>query len=106
MPLRAKQPTEIALRRFAMLANRSSLHPRDWERFYAFVSVAARYRVGWDHHVVARRLIGSGFNEELARELGEIYWHCRCLLFTRGRHYNVGKCDYGRWLGKQGVPLA
>jgi hypothetical protein len=105
MPSRSKPPAEIALHRFSTLANRSSLSPRDWERFYGFVSVAARYRVGWDHHEVARRLIAVGFSEELAGELGGIYWHCRCVLFTRGRHYSFGTHEYCDWLGKHGVRL-
>lgn len=105
MPRKPKQPAEIALWRFAMLASRSSLSPPDWERFYGFISVAARYQVGWDHHEVARRLTEFGFSKELARELGEIYWHGRCVLFVQGRHYSFGSYDYGKWLSKHGIPL-
>lgn len=105
IPPKPKRPADIALWRFAVLANRSSLNPRDWERFYGFISLAAQYQVGWDHHDVARRLTGVGFSEKLARELGEIYWHCRCVLFVRGRCYSFRSCDYGKWLSKHGVAL-
>jgi hypothetical protein len=91
--------------RFATLANRESLSPRDWERFYGFISVAAQYRVGWDHHDVARRLGDLGFGNELAQELGEVYWHCRCVLFVRRRYYSFGSYKYGDWLGKRGIAL-
>jgi hypothetical protein len=105
-PPKPKRPSDIALWRFATLANRSSLSPRDWERFYGFISVAARYQVRWDHHEVARRLTaGFGFSEDLARELGEIYWHCRCVLFVRGRHYSFGSYEYGWWSSKRGIAL-
>jgi hypothetical protein len=104
-PPKPKRLAEIALWRFAALANRSSLHPLDWERFYGFVSLAAKYQVGWDHHDLARRLAEFGFSEERARELGEIYWHCRCLLFVRGRNYSFRSCGYGGWLRKHGIPL-
>lgn len=105
IPPKTKRPADIALWRFAALANRSSLHPRDWEHFYGFISVAAQHRVGWDHHDVARRLTECGFSEELAKELGEIYWHCRCVLFVRGRHYSFGSYEYGKWLSKRGIAL-
>jgi hypothetical protein len=105
MPPKPKQPAEAALWRFAMLANRSSLNPRDWERLYGFISLAARCQIGWDHHEVARRLTEFGFTEELARELGEIYWHCRCVLYVRGRHYRFGSYDYGKWLSKDRIAL-
>jgi len=100
-----KRPTEKALWRFALLANRESLNARDWEHFYGFISIAAQYRVGWDHHEVARRLGDFGFSKELARELGGIYWHSRCVLFTRGRRYSFGSYKYGDWLRKCGTAL-
>jgi hypothetical protein len=106
MPLKPKRPAEIALWRFATLANRGWLSPRDWERFYGFISLAARYQVGWDHHEVANRLADFGFSEELGKELGEIYWHCRCVLFVRGRHYSFGSYDYDKWLSKHRIALA
>jgi len=96
---------EHLLRRFAVLANRSSLDARDWERFYGFIIVASRYRVAWDHQELARRLVELGLPRGLAQELGEIYWHCRCVLFARRRHYNFGSCCYGDWIGKRGAPL-
>jgi hypothetical protein len=105
-PPKPRRPTEIALWRFAGLANRSSLSARDWERFYGFVSVAARYRVRWDHDDVARRLTEFDFSEQLAKELGEIYWHCRCVLFVRGRYYSFGSCEYAGWSRKGGVLLS
>lgn len=79
---------------------------RDWERFYGFISLAARYQVGWDHHEVAHRLSAFGFSEDIGKELGEIYWHCRCVLFVRGRHYSFCSYDYDKWLSKNGIAMA
>jgi|WetSurMetagenome_2_1015567.scaffolds.fasta_scaffold361502_2 hypothetical protein len=104
-PPKPKRPSDIALWRSATLANRSSLSPRDWERFYRFISLAAQYRVGWDHHDVARHLTEWGFSEDLARELGEVYWHCRCVLFVRRRHYGFGSYEYGKWSSERGIAL-
>ena len=105
IPPKPKRPADIALWRFAVVANRSSLSGRDWERFYGFISVAAQYRVGWDQDDVARRLTELDFSEELAKELGEIYWHCRCVLFVRGRYYSFGSYEHNKWSNSRGIPL-
>lgn len=100
-----KAKVETSLRRFAVLANRSALNTRDWERFYAFISTATRYQAGWNHLDVQRRLRDFGFDNRLAQELGEIYWHSRCVLFIRRRQYNFGRDSYSDWLKKHGTPL-
>jgi hypothetical protein len=100
-----KRPTEKALWRFALLANRESLNAGDWERFYGFISIAARYRVGWDHDEIARRLGEFGFSAKLAQELCEIYWHSRCVLFARGHRYTFGSHKYSDWSRKRGTAL-
>ena len=58
---------------FANLANKSSLHPFDYERFYAFI---------WHCHVngveigeggVQRLLMAVGFTEEKAEYLADVF---------------------------------
>jgi hypothetical protein len=73
-------PAEAALRLFAVQANKSSLHPLDWERFYRFVVSAHQFRKGWNHSDVKRLLVEYGFTESRARDLSEAYWHGRCSL--------------------------
>lgn len=58
--------------RFALLANKSSLHPLDWERFYEFV----RYnRQKLSEHYVRDALEKFGFSREKAIYIADIYAH-------------------------------
>lgn len=99
-PVRIKS-TEQALARFAVLANKASLHPYDWNRFYAFVSIAHQFRSRWNHLEVAAKLKTYGFSDARARELSEIYWHGRCVLQMRKADFR--RAEYSRW--SSGPPL-
>lgn len=64
--------TEKLLQRFALLANRSCLHPRDWDRFYELV---ANGRQELPTGELCIKLKTSGFAVEKAEHLAEIYSH-------------------------------
>ena len=57
-------------------ANKSGLHPLDWERFYQIVRTAYRHRSQIWEQDVKQALINEGFSEEYARELCIVYTHC------------------------------
>jgi hypothetical protein len=58
--------------RFALLANTSSLHPLDWNRFYLLVH-HGRQKI--PEHELRARLIDKGFSEQKADRLAELYGH-------------------------------
>lgn len=92
---------EYALWRFAMLANKTSPHPRDWKRFYEFIVLAHSRRIGWDAHEVQSRLVRYGFDRKRAENLASAYWHGRCVLHLRkARPLNE---SYWQWMGKGGT---
>lgn len=95
------QNPELALRRFALLANQSSLHPYDWNRFYGFISIAHRLRCKWGHYKVKALLCEYGLKPEKAERLAEAYWHARCVLYIRGKDCRTP--GYGKW--SAGPPL-
>ena len=64
---------EYELCRFAKLANRSSLHPRDWKRFYEFVVVAHQRHAGWGADTIQDKLKAYGFDDRHAAELAAAY---------------------------------
>jgi hypothetical protein len=92
---------EHALWRFAMLANKTSLHPRDWKRFYEFIILAHSRRVGWDAYEVQSRLVQYGFEGKRAEKLASAYWHGRCVLHMRkARPLNE---SYRQWMARGGT---
>ena len=62
----------ILLDRFALLANKTSLHPLDWKRFYALVSDG---RQEIPEQEIWSLLIGKGFSRDSAGRLAELYTH-------------------------------
>jgi hypothetical protein len=60
------------LDRFALLANKASLHPLDWKRFYALVS-EGRQQIPEEE--MRSLLIGKEFSSEAAGRLAELYSH-------------------------------
>ncbi len=58
--------------RFATLANKASLHPLDWERFYDFVRLS---RKEVPEGTVQRMLINNGFSADRADRIANIYHH-------------------------------
>lgn len=64
--------TGALIDRFAVLANRSSLHPLDWERFYRLVEESRQEVPGPQMRAV---LVGHGFSPEEAGRLADVYAH-------------------------------
>lgn len=64
--------TTTLFKRFVMLANTSSLHFYDWQRFYALVRES---RQEIPDYLFRSRLTKAGFSPERAAELAEIYTH-------------------------------
>lgn len=71
---------KAAFHSFVVAANKSSLHPLDWRRFYSFVHVAHAYRSKLDDIQLSRILVKSGFTDDCAREIASVYQHGRELL--------------------------
>ncbi len=64
--------TQKLFDRFTLLANKRSLHPRDWERFYDFVAASRKHR---SESEVRYLLTSAGFSEHAADRLSDIYCH-------------------------------
>lgn len=64
--------TKRLLERFTMLANTSSLHFYDWQRFYGMVREG---RQEIPDHLLRSYLIDAGFSPQQASELTETYGH-------------------------------
>jgi hypothetical protein len=71
------------LNRFAVLANKSSLHPLDWKRFYEFVR---KSRQELPNDQLSSLLAEKGFSGSYAEHLAEIYEHL--WAFKRLEHYS------------------
>jgi hypothetical protein len=61
---------------FTSLANKSVLHPLDWQRFYTFVR-NSRMRNELPDEDMARLLIKQGFSEQYASHIAEVYGYLR-----------------------------
>ncbi len=64
--------TKILFERFVVLANMASLHPFDWDRFYALVREGRQELPGYELRAM---LIARGFSSEKAEYLSEVYVH-------------------------------
>lgn len=64
--------TASNLRRFALLANQSSLHALDWRRFYEFVRHS---RQQLPEEMLHHLLVQEGFLNSTAARLSEVYRH-------------------------------
>lgn len=71
-PFKISDRTETLLHRFTVLANTSSLHSFDWERFYELVR-AGRQQI--PEHLLRSKLQDAGFSPARADHLSEIYQH-------------------------------
>lgn len=88
--LRPLPPVAATLfRQFCTVANRESLHPRDWVRFYRFILHCAERRVILTEEEMARHLIVGGFDEETALHVAEVGRHC--LAVARLRRARLGE---------------
>lgn len=72
---------EKIFKTFTGFANKSCLHPLDWERFYKFIRACHYHR--WKKPDVLEQLLrNEGFTEEYARELTMIFDHSYEVLST------------------------
>lgn len=65
---------------FALRANKSDLHPLDWNRFYMFVRYCHTRRVVLGEESLCRILVRSGFAENDGWEIAGAYRHIRAFL--------------------------
>lgn len=94
---------EGVLKRIVRLGLASEL-AQDWNRFYKFIALAHAHRRGWDHHDVREMLVRYGIAEGKARMFSEVYWHGRCLLYSRD-HFSTVRPEYAGWVRKGGTLL-
>ena len=69
--------------RFINAANKKSLHPFDWKRFYKFVRICHSRRARQTPSDIRTMLIRGHFTREKADYLADLYEHGRGLLDTR-----------------------
>lgn len=77
LPPKAKD----AFSHFTGLANKSGLHPYDWERFYRFSKICHAFHARVNEEDVFRLLVHAGFSEIYARDLAAVFGHLR--IFQR-----------------------
>lgn len=72
--IEAKLPPRSArlFKKFAVLANTSSLHPLDWHRFYEFVGASRRPLCEED---LSQLLVKEGFSKPYADRIATVYHH-------------------------------
>lgn len=72
--LEAKLPPRSAklFKKFAVLANTSSLHPLDWRRFYEFVRASRRQLY---EEEISQLLVKEGFEKPYADRIATVYHH-------------------------------
>ena len=67
-------------RKFVILANKRSLHPLDWKRFYEFVRFCHAHHVKLYEDEIEWLLNKEGFGEGKSRYMADIYGHCKRML--------------------------
>lgn len=88
LTIQKKKQTEPSLspgakkvfRRFVTLANKRSLHPLDWKRFYEFVRFCHAHRIKLYEDEVEWLLGKEGFGEKKSSYIADIYMHCKRML--------------------------
>ncbi|MGI8619763.1 MAG: hypothetical protein ACR2L6_11860, partial [Gemmatimonadaceae bacterium] len=65
---------------FAESANKSVLHPFDWQRFYAFIRHCHAKRIGLTESDIGVFAARYGFQDEIVSELESAYFHGRGVL--------------------------
>lgn len=66
---------KLVFDKFVAGANKASLHPCDWERFYKFARLCHRLRAQVCGENVFRLLVLSGFSEEYSRDISIVFTH-------------------------------
>ena len=72
--------TKSYFEKFVNLANKQTLHPRDWERFHIFILACHEGNTKLPQGELKSLLIDNGFPEDNASSLSNIYNHGRDLL--------------------------
>ena len=60
---------------FVILANKSGLHPYDWQRFYDFIWHCASHNLELTPRDIQELLIAAEFSEEYAEYIADIFIH-------------------------------
>jgi hypothetical protein len=60
-------------------------------------------RQGWDAKDEEIRMVRYGLPKAKAKEIAEVYWHCRCVLRVHSRWENSR--GYADWMRKGGIRL-
>ena len=65
---------------FISQANKSSLHPLDWNRFYSFICASYRFRSKLPGFEIKELLLKEGFPQDVASDLSSVYDHGRAII--------------------------
>lgn len=79
------QKAQVLLDTFLLHANKSMLHPNDWNRFYRFIWHCTKHNVVVYPMELAAWLEEAGFSSEYASEIAAVFEHGRAIL--RGKYY-------------------
>ncbi len=74
---------------FVNLANMTTLHPNDWDRFYAFICHSHKHALKLNETELERLLVKAGFSEEKAKKLSHVYLHGRRILQVNRRGFST-----------------
>jgi hypothetical protein len=72
-----------AFKQFADLANKSCLHPLDWNRLYRFVRICHATRVCPSEEQLRGLLFKEGFTDDYAAYISDIAYHCYEFMKTK-----------------------
>jgi len=72
-----------AFKQFSYLANKSCLHPLDWNRLYRFVRICHAARVCPSEEQLRGLLIKEGFTDDYAAYISDIACHCYEFMKTK-----------------------
>ena len=72
-----------AFKQFAGLANKSCLHPLDWNRLYKLVRICHATRVCPSKEQLRGLLFKEGFTDDYATYISDIAYHCYKFMKTK-----------------------
>jgi hypothetical protein len=72
-----------AFKQFTDLANKSVLHPLDWDRLYRFVRVCHATRVYFSEEQLRGLLSKEGFSDDYSAYISDIARHCYNFMKTK-----------------------
>ena len=86
--------TNFYFQRFLSDANKSILHPLDWQRFDHFIWAAHVGRTKLYEYELSVLLYQNGFSKDYAEKIASVYEHGRSLL---GNRVNLRYLDNDKW---------